>query len=242
MAISLPGKDMVLNAMKNKMKIESLINYYERHGFLKTLKRFLERIGFKFFKRSIFLVKMDLNSASTDLKLPYQVVIATREDIQKNHYDSWFTKEEALARFEKGYRLFVIRENDRVIASEWVEFKEVRISSLELLFHIPENAAYMTGRYTVPELRGKGFASQVDRGIFQYLKKKDYKYCLGLTDKTNVAALALNRRTGWKDYQLVNYTRFWFVKYFCVDKSNSNKQKVFITLFKAPEKMWNVFL
>lgn len=168
--------------------------------------------------------------------------MATKEDIQKNHYDSWFSKEESLARYEKGYRLFVIRENDKPIASEWLELKEVRITSLELLFHIPEDVAYMTGRYTDPEYRGKGLATQVDRGIFQYLKKQGYKYCLGLTDITNTAALALNRRTGWEDYQLVNYTRFWFIKYFCVQKSNSSEQKKYVTIFQAPEKMWNDFL
>lgn len=224
------------------MKIESIINYYKKHGFLKTLKRFSERIGFIFFHRSVYLIRLDLNSFTINLGLPHPVAIATQKDIQNNYYDSWFTTEEALARLEKGHRLFVISENNRIMASAWVEFNEVKIAYLELRFHIPDDVAYLTGRYTVPDLRRKGLASQLERGIFQYLKKEGYNYLLALTDITNVAALALNRRIGWEDYQLVHYKRYGLIKYFCVEKSNSNERKIFFTIFQAPEKMWKIFL
>lgn len=226
------------------MELKSVINFYKQHGFLKVLKRFLEKIGFRFFKRSVFLIKLDLNSVPIDLEVPHPVVIATKEDIQKDrdYYDSWFTKEEALARLEKGCLLFVIKENNKMVSSEWVEFKKVKITFLDLLFHIPEDVAYMTGRYTDPAFRGKGLATKVDKGIFQYLRKQGYNYTLGITDATNNAALGLNRKTGWEAYQLVNYRRYWFIKYFCVKKCNSDDYKIFITLFRAPEKMWKVFL
>jgi len=226
------------------MKLKSAMNYYNQHGCLETSKRILDKIGLKFIDRSIILVKLDLHSIPLDTQVSCQTVILSQEDVQKDrdYCDGWCTKEEALSRLKEGHLLFAIKKNEKIICYEWAEFNKVKIAYMDLHFCLPEDGAYLTRRFTVPEFRGKGIASQLERAIFQYLKMQGYCYLLGVTDPINQAAVGMNRKTGWEDYQIIQYQRYWFIKYYCVTKCNATECKRFITLFRAPKNIWKVFL
>lgn len=231
-----------------KMKFAKAINFYKQHGLLEFTKRLIDQLGLTFIisTRSVIFVKLDLNNMPTDCNDPFSFLIATADDIQKElvYNDGWFTRETAISRIQKDHRLFVFKENEKMIYFLWTDLKNVRINWLDLNFNIPEDMLYLTGAYTIPEYRNRGVAYKLKTEIFQYLRKEGFNHIIGVVDPTNTVALKIDKRLGFKEYQTVYYKRYWFLKYYCVNKYNSDQQKRFVgvTVLKSPDIIWKAFL
>jgi ribosomal protein S18 acetylase RimI-like enzyme len=168
----------------------------------------------------------------------------TKEDIEKEqkYNDYWFRKEDAIYRLQNGHRLFVLKENGRIVFFLWAEKKQSTISWFDLHMHIPQDMIYITGVYTIPEFRNRGIAYKLKREIFHYLKKEGIKNLIEVVDPSNATALKMDKKIGFREYQIVYYKRYWFIRCFCVRKHRSNQQRTFISVFKTPEIIWKAFL
>lgn len=220
------------------------LNYYQQHGLLRFYFRFFDELGFKYFKRDAIFVHLNLNKIRGDPKESPSFVIATEDDIQREqHYDDgWFGKEKAINRLRSGHLLFVLKESGRIIFFLWADRKSVKIDWFDLSFSIPEDVAYITGVYTHPDFRGRGIASKLKREIFQYLKNEGFKHLIGIVDPSNVIALKIDKKIGFKEYQILNYKRIWFIRYHTVTKFNSTQSETFVSFFcQSNSDIWKCF-
>jgi ribosomal protein S18 acetylase RimI-like enzyme len=106
---------------------------------------------------------------------------------------------------------------------------------------MPKDMIYCTGSHTVSEYRNRGIAYKLDAQIAQYFKKEGFRYVIGVVDPANTASRAVNKKLGIREYQVVRYKRYGFIKYYRVNKINSDKQKTFIAFFKSPDRLWETF-
>jgi len=225
------------------MKLEHIISFYRKNGFLMFLKRCFEILGFHYCDRSIIFVRLDLKNIPLNGNEPYRFIFATAADIQKEreYNDGWFQKKDAISRLQEGHRLFVSKENGKMVYCLWAELNDVRIRWLDLCFDMPSDMIYCTGSHTIPELRNKGIAYKLDAQIAQYFKKEGFRHVIGVVDPANTASRAVNKKLGIKEYQIVRYRRYGFIKYYRVNGMNSDLQKTFIAVFKSPERIWETF-
>lgn len=226
------------------MKLEAVISFYRRHGFLTLWKRCLETMGTYFFcDRSIIFVSLDFRNIPLNGNAPFHFFLATADDVQKEpeYNDGWYQKSDAITRLHKGHRLFVLMENKRMVYSMWAESQDVRIRWLNLRFDLPDRMIYCTASHTIPEFRNKGIARRLDLQIAQYFKKEGFDYAIGVVDPANTASRAVNGKLGVKEYQIVRYRRYGFVKYYRVSKMNSDLSKSFITCLASPRALWKTF-
>jgi GNAT superfamily N-acetyltransferase len=225
-------------------KTVDIMNYYKRHSFLEFLKHVISKLGFLHYDRSLIFFHMDLKNFSHNAKEPYSFHVATIDDIQKeqDYNDGWFKKEEAIYRLREGHRLFILKDNGRMVYFRWADLKKVTINYFDLHFHIPQSFVYSTGLYVVPELRRAGIAFKMSLEINSYLKIKGFNHIFSVIDPTNAASINHTLKQGFKPYQTVFYKRYWFIKYYHVKKQNSKQQKRYISLFISPKKIWNTFL
>jgi GNAT superfamily N-acetyltransferase len=226
-----------------KMKLKRVIDFYSKHGSLPLWKRCFEKLGLYNCDRSIIFVRLDLKNIPLDGNEPYRFIFATADDIQKerDYDDGWYQKKEAISRLREGHRLFVSKENGEMVYCLWAEFHDVRIRWLDLCFDIPDDMIYCTGSHTIPEYRNRGIAHKLDAQIAQYFKKEGFRHIIGVVDPANMASRAVNKKLGIREYQMVRYKRYGFIKYYRVNKINSDKQKTFIAFFKSPGRLWETF-
>jgi ribosomal protein S18 acetylase RimI-like enzyme len=226
------------------MELVDIIKYVKKHGFLQSLKHVFERLGFVSFNRTLIFLVLKFNDIPNDISESYSFHIASTDDIQKeqNYYDSWFTKQEAIKRIQSGHRLFVFERNEKMVYFLWVELNSAAIGYFDIRFHISDDMVYLTGAYTLPEFRNRGIASKLKKEIFHYLKKEGFNDMIGVVDPLNTTALGIDKRLGFKEYQTINYKRYWHIRHYNVQKYNSDERKTFITLFKAPKDIWKTFL
>lgn len=225
------------------MKLQNGIAYYRKHGLLPFWTRCFEKMGLHYCDRSLIFVRLDLKNIPLNGDEPYRFTFATADDIhQEGEYnDGWFQKKDAISRLQQGHRLFVSKENERMVYCLWAEFNHVNLRWLDLCFDMPKDMIYCTGSHTSPGYRNRGIAYQLDAQIAQYFKKGGFRHIIGVVDPANTASRAVNRKLGVKEYQMVRYKRYGFIKYYRVHQMNSDRRKTFIAAFKSPDRLWETF-
>ena len=185
-----------------------------------------------------------MNDIQDDIKKPYSFYEVAVADVQQaEHYnDGWFSKKESISRLQDGHRLFVLKNNEKMIYCLWGQIKKITINWLDINLNIPESMICITGGYTLPEYRGKGIASKLKKEIFHKFKKEGYHHILGFVDPSNFTALKIDKKLCFKEYQTITYKRYGYFRKYIVQKFNSDERKTFITLFKAPKDIWKTFL
>jgi ribosomal protein S18 acetylase RimI-like enzyme len=226
------------------MRLADVVDYYRRHGMLQFSKRLLEGLGLQFFDRTLIFVLVDLERLPSARPKPYSFCCATSEDIEKEqHYkDGWFTKEEALKRIRVGRRLYILKDGGRFVSFLWAEPEKATVNWFDLHMVLPRDIVYCTGSYTVPDYRNRGIATQMDLEVFHSLKEEGVNYILGVVAPDNSESRAVNNKNGIIEYQVVRYRRYGIIRYFRINRTNSDEQKTFVAVFKTPSAIWNTFL
>lgn len=226
-----------------KTKFVRAMNYYNQHGLLQFIKRLLDGLGFQCFHRKLIFVHLDLTNIQHKFEESYSFSIVTKGDIQykQDYNDGWYDKKTAINRIKNGHCLFVFKKEGKMIYFVWIE-KKATIRWFNLHFNLPSDMVYQTGEYTVPQYRGKGLPSKIKKEIYNYLKKDGINHVVAVIDPLNTISLKINNSIGFKEYQIVDYKRFWLFRYYCVQRYNSSQYKTFIRVFKSPEYLWRVFL
>jgi len=225
---------------------QNTVDYYKQHGLSESIKRFFEKLGFEHFRRTLLFLVLDLKDLPDNVQRPYSFHIETADDIQEEENDNYglsITKKKARDRLQKGHRLFALKEDSRMAYVLWAELKRADVWWFDNLpIHLPHDAAYISGAYTMPEFRGRGIASKLKKEIFHYLKKEGYKTLFAVVSPINTTAVKINKRLGFRAYQIVRYSRYWHIRHYSVQKYDSDESRAFITLFKAPKDIWKTFL
>jgi len=227
--------------------IHKIVDYYKQRGLIQFLKHILEKLGFEHFSRTLIFIVLDTKDITYEVEIPYSFHVATIEDIRREpenyfQHEYLFTKREIIERLKLGHRLFVFKENNKMVYFLWVEQKYAAVDVLRLPLHIPKHVAYISGGFTMPDFRNRGIAVKAKRQIFHYLKQGGIKTLLGVVHPANVKALEIDKKIGFREYQIVNYKRYWHVRRYIVQKYNSNENKIFTTLFRAPKDIWKIYL
>jgi hypothetical protein len=103
---------------------------------------------------------------------------------------------------------------------------------------------YISGIYTSPDFRTKGVYGTVRDQLYSALKKEGITTLIGTIHPDNILSLKIHllKKSGWEEYQTINYERFWQIRRYTVQKYDSPLHKTFITLFKAPNNIWRTYL
>jgi len=233
---------------KIDLLMDKTIAYYKHYGVLQLLKRFFGLLGLVPFSRTLIFIILDLTDFTDDVKKPYSFQLATTEDMQNEQdyqdYAKYYglTKKEIIYRLQRGLRLFILKENSKMVYFLWMEQKNATIKGFSMPLQLPQDIVYNSGAYTLPDYRGKGIASKVKKEVFHSLKKEGVTKLLAVVMPENTRALRIDKKMGYKEYQTVTYKRYWYIRHYNVQKYNSRECKTFITLFKAPKDLWKTFL
>ncbi|MEN6433533.1 MAG: GNAT family N-acetyltransferase [Smithella sp.] len=191
-------------------------------------------------------VILNLQDMPDDAVTPYIFQVLTIDDIKKSSDSNYgfYTTKEVICRLIKGHRLFAYIDNEknRPAYYSWVEQKNARIDLFRMPLKLPVDMVYHSGEYTRSEYRNQGIASRIKKDIFRYMKNTGIRYILGVIEHDNLIARKISKKIGYKEYQIVNYRRYWQIRHYTIHQCNSDECKSFITLFKAPKDLWKTFL
>jgi len=225
-------------------EIDKTGNFYREFGLWNTVLRFIENMGV--FKRRVFIfLEMELkDSISVQEQAPgIHLVRVGKEDLEKvgKYLYKWFEKEEALKRLEAGDVLLVVKDEEKMVFYQWIDFGEIDLPYLDLSFFIPDGTACMAYMYTEPEYRGKGVASKAKPLVFKFLRKNGILRAFSVIAPNNAESLRINNKFGFKEYQTVTYWRFLFLKYYWVKDFPTDSRKVFWGSGRASQELWRTF-
>jgi GNAT superfamily N-acetyltransferase len=225
-------------------KIHKTRDYYRKFGLWKTILRFFESSGV--FKRKVFIfLELELKDSISDQEHNHSIdlVRVGKEDIKNvdKYLYEWFEKEEALKSLEAGNVLMVVKDKEKMIYYQWLEFTEVDLPYLDLSFFIPDGTVYTAYMYTEPGYRRKGIASKAKPLMFNYLKENGFQRAFSIIASNNTESLRLNKKVGFKEYQTVIYWRLLFLKHYCVKDYHTGSPKVFWGSGGATQELWKIF-
>jgi GNAT superfamily N-acetyltransferase len=225
-------------------KMDKTRDYYRKFGLWKTILNFFDRRGI--FKRKVFIfLELELEDSISDQepKSSVDLVRVGKEDLKNvdKYLYEWFEKEEALKSLEAGNVLLVVKDEEKMIFYQWLEFTKVDLPYLDLSFFIPDGTVYTAYMYTEPEYRRRGIASRAKPLMFNYLKENGFRRTLSIIASNNTESLRLNKKVGFKEYQTVIYWRLLFLKYYCVKDYPTGSQKVFWGSGRATQELWKTF-
>jgi ribosomal protein S18 acetylase RimI-like enzyme len=242
-----PWRKASMNMLdKLKTGVHSAFQFYAKNGLLPFLKVSLFHLGFQWFDRTLIFLFVDLNSENTESARSHALSIFSAEDIFElgdKYDDGFFSRTKALSRLSVGHRLFVLKEGQKMAFSLWVEKEGATIwwfNDLPLI--LPNTVAYMSAVYTSPEFRNRGIASKIKREVFGLLKNEGIARVIEVINPNNSIALRVDRRLGFKDYQVIRYRRYWFIRYYLIHKVNSDECRRLITMFRSPKNIWDAYL
>jgi len=225
-------------------KIHKTLNYYREFGLWKTILRFFESSGV--FKKRVFIfLELELKDSISAQEQNHRVdlIRVGKEDLEKvdKYLYAWFEKEEALKRLEAGNVLLVVKDEEKMVFYQWVEFAKIDFPYLDLSFFIPDGTVHMAYTYTEPEYRGKGVASKAKPLVLKYLQENGFQRLFTIIEPKNAVSQRVNKKIGFKEYQTVIYWRLLFLKYYCVKDYQTGSQKVFWGSGGTTQELWKIF-
>lgn len=216
------------------------LNYCIKYGRL-LLRRILRKFGLIFFCRSLVFLHLDLNNYSyRDQSQGFNIDTAPKEENGSDYNDGWFNTDNAIKLIREGHSLFISGENGRIFCFVWVK-RKAKITWLNMDICLPDDTIYLTGAYTPSKFRGRVDATKLKHKLFCHLKKEGIRHVIGVVDPSNTTALDIHHELRFRQYQLVRYNRYSFIRHYQVIKSDSNQKKSFFTLSKPPESIWKIF-
>lgn len=226
-----------------KLMAQNAREYYDQKGFLFFLKRAFAKAGFEYFSRTLMIIKRDLKDIDTDPDEPCIFEEATPADIENvdDFNIGFFDKRKTLYRLSKGLKLFVVKQNGKIVFALWAETKNAALWWLDVPLHLPPDTLYISGIFTAREMRNKGMYTKVKDQLFPRLKKEGITHLIGTIEPRNLLSLDIHRRFGWREYQTITYQRFWHIRRYTVQKSNSGERKIFTTVCRAPRNLWSLY-
>lgn len=231
-----------------QVKIQKTREYYKTYGLWQYILLFFERRGVIFKRVSIFFeinlenfppYNANINTVSLDF---VQVNKKDFETLEFPDDSKWITKNIALRWLnERNCAFFALKDKNKIICYQLIEFKKANISLFELSETIPDKTVYSFALYTVPEYRGRGVALQLKLFVLQYLKEHGYQRAFLVIAPDNAASQTVNKKVGCKEYQIVIYRRLLFLKYYCVKDHDTLRKKRIWCFEKTELGLWNTF-
>lgn len=205
------------------------------------LRRILRKLGLIFFRRSLVFVHLELNDNSYgDQYHGFNLASVQKEETESNYNDGWFGTDNAIKLIREGHSFFLSRENGRIFCFTWHE-RKANIAWLNMELCLPDDTIYLTMAYTPSEFRGREYAKKIRNELFNRLKKEGIRHIIGNVDPVDTVALNIYDNLGFRQYQLIRYNRYSFLRHYRVFKSDSNQEKSFFTMSKPPESIWKIF-
>lgn len=219
-------------------------NYYNKHGFWKTVHHFFQRI-FQFKKVDFVFYEIDLKNTirHQNRTNKFKFIKAARRDIENSpdYYDGWYNRDEALIRLDEGHVLLVVKDKNRMISFLWLEFTSVKIPHIDLSCSISDETVYISTLYTAPSHRRKGVGVKVVEQLPQYLNDKGYHKAFFVIRPDNTASIKVNKKLSGKEYQKLTYIKISFIKCYYIREWGTRQRKVYICFRQVYQKIWREY-
>ncbi len=221
-------------------KIDSLTHVYRKKGIIGVFRATLKYLGFKHPEHLSFMY-LNLSELPEQSNSKPVFKIITNKDIENAKYlnDGFHSRKEIIKKLEKGDFLFVHIENNNIVYYVWIEQKNISIDFFK--FNLPNDIAYLSGEFTVPEYRGIGIAKRTRQEIFRYLKENGFKYIILVVNPRNIPAVILNKSCGFIEYQYISYRKFAYLLHYEITSTFTGEVKYFKGFKKPEEDVWKVF-
>ncbi len=230
------------------MNIRKLVSktfcYYKSNGFKGTVKIICHSLA-PFEYREIVMRHKKIEPSDFYLeKDNLNIHVATRQDIDEQYKDFWYTREKALERLNKGCILFLAK--DKVVNIFYGWFDSLNIDSLAYWLgiknlKIPPDVVYLSAVYVPSEHSGRLLLKRGLRSMEKYLlNNTTANKIFSITIPKNIIASRISTLCGYVPYQLVKYLRIIGVKLYIVeslDGKELKRRKVFI----QNSNFWNFF-
>ena len=234
-----------------KFKNENIkiIRTFQKKGFWQALQYWCVRTGTLLlrlvYKEESYLF-FEINLAEAEQRKEadqsLNLVNLKSQDIPDEYNDEWYDSRLAKNKLEQDSLLLALQENNRIIFSQWLGINNIHIPTLSLSFKIPATTAYMAYSFTQPEHRGKGIASRSKIHALNYLKDNGFQRVFLLIEPGNKPSIHVNRKAGFREYQLLTCRRILLLfKSHQVRDCVSNRQKLFWSIGKTDQQIWNLF-
>lgn len=227
------------------IKIHRAKLYYKNRGMVQFIVEIFRQLGFELFNYRIIFAILDLNDLPDqgDKENSCTFHTATIDELrnEENYLNERYPLKETIYRIKQGHLLFVQLVDGRMVNFLWVVRKNACLDWFCMPLNVPPNMVYEYGGYTIPEFRGRGFASRNKKSAFHHLKREGVRYVLAALVPNNLVARHIHKKMGFVEYETVHYRRFWHIRYYTVEKTDATDRKSYISLFKTPKNLWSTF-
>jgi len=228
--------------------MKKIREYFKKYGLMKSFLHFLKRIGAIYKREYIFFetklqAEIPLIKNRNDIDLDFISVRKKNfENFRFPNDDKWITKTNALRRLtERNCTLLALIRGNEILCYDWFEAKRAHLSDLDLIVSIPDDVVYNLGLYTIPDIRGKGLASDIKLSLLHFLKEQGYQKVFLIVRSNNLASQKVSEKCGFRAYQTVTYRRISVLKYYCVNEFGTNKIKRFLYIKGSDQQLWKAF-
>jgi len=155
--------------------------------------------------------------------------------------DGWYSRDRALERLAKGYRLFALCDEREDVCFGWVERHTAEMQWLGLQLHLPQDVAYLSGLYTSPQKRGQGLGMRMVLERLRHCSREQCTHVLVAIDPANTASLEMHKRLGFHAYERVDYYRAFYVKGYRITSIPAGKSRHRVSVAGGPQDLWKAF-
>lgn len=221
-------------------KTDSIVNTYKQKGVWGIIRAIMRKEGISLYTEKVVFLFLDLLSlADSKSDAPiFRLLCAHEIRKQKNYYDGYNSRNQAINKMAKGDLLFVYERDGKFVYSVWIEQNNISIDWFR--FDLPKNVAYLSNEFVLPDYRNQGIAKMVRKHIFHYLRNNGIRFVILVINPKNEYALRLNKSCGFEEYQSVTYKSFFYFRFFEITSANKNQKKKFIRFITPIEDLWKV--
>ncbi len=222
-------------------KIDSIIYTYKQKGGWGIIRAIIRKAGISLYIERVVFLYLDLfflADSKSDASI-FKLLDAHEIRKQKNYYDGFNSRNQAINKIVKGDKLFVHERDGKFVYFVWIEQKSISIDWFK--FNLPDNIAYLSNEFTRPEYRGLGIAKMVRKQIFHYLKNSGIRFIILVVNPKNEKALNLNKSFGFEEYQSLTYKSIFYLRFFEIRSAKKDQVKKFIRFIRPIENVWKVY-
>ena len=194
--------------MSKRFYLRRFVRYYEKHGLLGTLSRFVVATRRALYDNKTVMFYIDLQYAGrSDLVMPQSFSLEVVEHYSQLRHDDLErmfdylgkhrTEHHLRDRLKKGAKLWLLRVEHTLAAFIW----SMRGNMVEPYFvPLTPDDAVLFAAETFPDYRGRGLYPFLVECVFNELKKQNVVRVYGMAKTWNASSLRGLAKTGFRHY------------------------------------------
>ncbi len=184
---------------------------YKDGGIAQVFKKGIKKIVyFLYHTNNAYWLKFDLRDKIINYPYEEDIVVnldERKETIQYIKEYGYYHPMEIKTGLSEEHLYSNIKYKGKIIGYNKTGFSKVYIQDFKDVYQFPQNIAYTYDTYIDPEYRKRYYGTILLSEVCRYLKLKGFKSVWGHVPPWNKASIALHKKLGFKQHQLISY--YW---------------------------------